>query len=208
MKNKILLGSLLSLILWPILAWAVFAVVANLSVVSNFYNSKFADYFLILSLVFAVGIPIAGSFFLAKYLEVNKKWILFFNLVGVISSVVLPYVYFLYVNPHPHSTSIYRNGRRIAVVRQLASALELYFNDNKKYPNSLQELVPNYIGVLGSFNSEGNLKPKDKVYCDPKEQYSYMVLDEGKSYSLKFCLPENDHEYKGGYHIESPEGLK
>lgn len=41
-----------------------------------------------------------------------------------------------------------RDSKRIQDLRQLQTALVLYYDDNTSYPNALSDLVPNYIRVL------------------------------------------------------------
>jgi prepilin-type N-terminal cleavage/methylation domain-containing protein len=41
-----------------------------------------------------------------------------------------------------------RDARRIADINTLKLSLEMYYNDNLKYPSSLGALVPNYMSVL------------------------------------------------------------
>lgn len=41
-----------------------------------------------------------------------------------------------------------RDARRIADIKTLQTALDLYYNDNYAYPTSLSSLVPNYVPVL------------------------------------------------------------
>mgnify|MGYP001794250670 CR=1 FL=1 len=135
--------------------------------------------------------------------------ILAITILVVISLVFLLFLHF-YLNPHPHDTSTYRNGRRLVLVRLLVRGLEIYFQDHKTYPNDLSELSPNYIVVsdMPSFSANGLLIPRSKTYCDPNEQYSYERINDGKSYLIKVCLPESDSEYTGGYHVAGPNGVK
>jgi hypothetical protein len=114
---------------------------------------------------------------------------------------------YLYLNPHPHDTSTYRNGNRLGKIRSLASSLELYFDDYKKYPETLDELFPKY-GKAEPFSANGILQPRSKVFCSPDEQYQYSPLNQNKNFIIVFCLPENSPQYAGGYHILSPDGIK
>lgn len=41
-----------------------------------------------------------------------------------------------------------RDSKRIQDVRQLQTALAIYYSDTNSYPNALTDLVPNYIRVL------------------------------------------------------------
>lgn len=73
-----------------------------------------------------------------------------------------------------------RDAKRLADVRQLASALELYFNDNNAYPAAYASLSPSYIGQLPTFPT-----PNDD--CDTTS-YVYTQGTGGSTYSLRFCV--------------------
>jgi Tfp pilus assembly protein PilE len=52
-----------------------------------------------------------------------------------------------------------RDAKRMADVRQMASALELYYNDKTSYPNSLKDLTVSYHEAhRGNCNLEKNLE--------------------------------------------------
>jgi prepilin-type N-terminal cleavage/methylation domain-containing protein len=41
-----------------------------------------------------------------------------------------------------------RDAKRIADIKTIQTALDLYYNDNYKYPTALSSLVPNYLPVM------------------------------------------------------------
>ena len=123
-------------------------------------------------------------------------------ILGAVLSGLLIYAFFL--NPSTYSTSTYRNGLRLRVVRQLSSALVLYFKENHKYPDSLNSLVPNYIGVISSFPILDIKKPS----CLVNEHYEYYSTNNGADYLITFCLPEKDYQYSAGYHLLNSAGIK
>ncbi len=75
-----------------------------------------------------------------------------------------------------------RDARRVADIRQLQLALELYNNDNNKYPSSLQALVPSYLPTQPQ-------DPTDKV------PYLYTLRSAG-SYTLKADLEAKNPSLK------------
>jgi Tfp pilus assembly protein PilE len=75
-----------------------------------------------------------------------------------------------------------RDAKRMADVRQMASALELYYNDKTSYPNSLKDLTPNYIGVIPT-----PPQPPDGTCTQEQNEYSYKKTATDK-YRLTFCL--------------------
>lgn len=94
-----------------------------------------------------------------------------------------------------------RDAKRLADVRQLASAAELYFNDNEHYPIDLEELVPTYIGVLPVVPT-----PQDGACTAEQNKYSYK--GSGKTYALSFCLGNTTGGYAPGPHVLSEQGIR
>ncbi len=72
-----------------------------------------------------------------------------------------------------------RDAKRLGDVRQLSSALELYFNDNNGYPGALASLTPSYIGQLPTF-------PGPTDGC-AQTTYNYSSAA-GSTYQLLFCV--------------------
>lgn len=92
--------------------------------------------------------------------------------------------------------------RRLADIRQLASALELYFNDNNSYPTGgLFQLAPNYITVVPS-------APTPAGGSCSQSQNSYTYYSSGSSYQLSFCLGASTSGYSAGVHVLSPAGIQ
>ncbi len=93
-------------------------------------------------------------------------------IIGLLASVVL-----LALNSARQKS---RDAKRLADVRQLSSALELYFNDNNGYPASLSSLVTNYMGQLPTFPT-----PSDS--CNTAS-YAYTGTSGASTYQLLFCV--------------------
>jgi type II secretion system protein G len=101
-------------------------------------------------------------------------------IIGLLASVVL-----LALNSARQKS---RDAKRLADVRQIASALELYFNDNNKYPATTEfgsggttPLVPGYLGALPTFPT-----PTDNCTTT---QYTYSAAASNAStYVLNFCI--------------------
>ncbi len=120
-------------------------------------------------------------------------------IIGLLASVVL-----LSLNSARAKS---RDAKRLADIRQLASALELYFNDSGAYPNSgggtPLALTPNYIGQLPS-----NPAPVNDGSCAVGTTYNYTQTASGASYSYSFCLGATTGGYAGGAHTLSPAGIQ
>lgn len=97
--------------------------------------------------------------------------------------------------------SLSRDAKRLADVRQLASAAELYFNDNEHYPTDLEELIPTYIGALPVVPT-----PQDGTCTAEQNKYSYK--GNGKTYALSFCLGNTTGGYSPGPHVLSEQGIR
>lgn len=97
--------------------------------------------------------------------------------------------------------SLSRDAKRLADVRQLASAVELYFNDNEHYPTDLEELIPTYVGALPVVPT-----PQDGTCAAEQNKYSYKGSD--KTYTLSFCLGNPTGGYTPGPHVLSEQGIR
>lgn len=94
-----------------------------------------------------------------------------------------------------------RDAKRLADVRQLASALELYFNDKSSYPKELKDMTPTYIGIIPTapLPPDGNCSLGDNTY-------NYKLIS-SSSYTLDFCLGAQTGGYEAGRHVLSPTGI-
>lgn len=113
------------------------------------------------------------------------------------------------------STQASRDSKRLADIRQVAAALELYFNDHNGYPPGNQgiplELTPLYLGVnptapvpadggcTNYFNTYWYEPTGEKTVTDGKTTYS--------SYQMTFCLGGNTGGYAAGIAKLTPQGI-
>lgn len=125
-------------------------------------------------------------------------------IIGLLASVVL-----LSLNSARAKS---RDAKRLADVRQIASALELYFNDFSGYPaatsNTPAALAPNYIGALptsptppdntctatGSGSNAYYYTASGTSFTSPKDNATTVY----PTYSLTFCLGANTGGYTDG----------
>jgi hypothetical protein len=94
-----------------------------------------------------------------------------------------------------------QDAKRLADVRQLASALELHFNDYGDYPNSLPALSPMYLGELPTAPT-----PPGRDCSEADNNYSYTYKGSG-NYELRFCLGEDTGGYGRGVRTLTPNGI-
>ncbi len=95
-----------------------------------------------------------------------------------------------------------RDAKRMADTRQIAAALELYYNDRQAYPGSLNELTPNYIGILPTAP-----KPQDGTCTAEQNEYKYTNMGKEK-YEFTFCLGNITSGYQAGPRTLSEAGIK
>ena len=105
-----------------------------------------------------------------------------------------------------------RDAKRVADVKQIQTALELYFNDKGRYPTSTEFA----IGSLFSTSSVGTSTymaviptaptPSDGTCAASDNNYSYLSSD-GSSYTLTFCVGGQTGSLKNGINTASPSGI-
>lgn len=141
-------------------------------------------------------------------------------IIGLLASVVL-----LALNSARAKS---RDAKRLADVRQLASALELAFNDAGGYPTCANCVVatPNAVMGTGSGNMSANtslgtftftptyigLIPTAPVppdgSCGANNSYQYAATQLGSNYTLSFCLGAATGGYSAGPHTLTPAGIQ
>ena len=94
------------------------------------------------------------------------------------------------------------NTGEISSVRQIMTALELYFADMTIYPSQLDQVMNDYIAPIP--------KPKNTTgECSGiREDFNYLQLEGGQGYSLEFCLTEDSGGLKQGKHKANPSGIE
>ena len=100
------------------------------------------------------------------------------------------------------NTPLEKDSRRLADIRQIASALELYFNDYNSYPPFLSVLAPTYIGALPNAPT-----PEDGSCTPVQNSYNYSYID-ANHYSLAFCLGGQTSNYSPGVRVLTEKGIK
>lgn len=98
------------------------------------------------------------------------------------------------------------DAQRIADIRQLQVALELYYNKFAKYPAQLIDLSRDpkiqYLYAIPT-------PPPPGEGCNEKQNaYLYRQLQKGSDYSLTFCLGGITGGLEPGVHSASPLGIK
>jgi prepilin-type N-terminal cleavage/methylation domain-containing protein len=107
-----------------------------------------------------------------------------------------------------------RDARRIADIRQIQTALELFYNDNNRYP------LPATASSTGPTGTDGNPSwntfipnwpaapsPSDGTCGSGDNAYTYTQTTNGNFYTLSFCLGAVTGGYSAGFHTASPSGI-
>ncbi len=146
-------------------------------------------------------------------------------IIGLLASVVL-----LALNSARAKS---RDAKRLADVRQLASAMELIFNDAGAYPtcggtacptgtpqvmggasgvirvdgNPVRNLTPTYFGLIPAAPT-----PPDNTSgsnCNATTNaYRYEASATGSGYTISFCLGDVTGGLNGGLHTLTPSGMQ
>ena len=128
--------------------------------------------------------------------KINKKGFTLIELLVVIAIIGLLATLSVIALNNARAKS--RDAKRVADVRQIQTALELYFNDNLGYPGSL---------VAGSSIGSGTTTymqivpapPTPPVFSAGQQQYTYTSSD-SNTYTLQYCLEGNVGSISSGCH--------
>ena len=104
-----------------------------------------------------------------------------------------------------------RDARRLADVRQVMTALELYYNDNGGYPDATAG-APTPTGGSPAFNTYLASYPTVPTPgCAGGNAYTYTssggTANKETTYLITFCLEGTAGGFVAGSHTASPAGL-
>ena len=99
-----------------------------------------------------------------------------------------------------------RDAKRIADIKQIQTALELYYQDNGQYPSTITDSIATSGNIyMQSFPTAPT--PADGDCTDTNNAYTYTVLGtENSSYSLTFCLGSQTNDLSAGVKEAIPGG--
>jgi uncharacterized protein (TIGR02145 family)/prepilin-type N-terminal cleavage/methylation domain-containing protein len=99
-----------------------------------------------------------------------------------------------------------RDAKRIADVKQIQTALELYFNDAGAYPAEVTSSITYGSNVyMATYPTAPT--PADDGCSDEENTYTYNQLDSGASYSIDFCLGSQTGGLIAGTKQATPGGI-
>ena len=96
-----------------------------------------------------------------------------------------------------------RDARRVSDIKQIQTALELYYNDKGDYPSSTASLSPAYMGTVPTAPTPFD----NSTDCSTaKNNYSYTYST--GSYTLTYCLGADTGGLVHGAGTATPQGIK
>jgi len=93
-----------------------------------------------------------------------------------------------------------RDSRRVSDVKQMQTALELYFNANNVYPNTFETGETFKTEAGGTVLMDPVPTPPEPDDCTDNT-YNYTVSDSNDSYCLEYCLGNDTGGIAGGDNI-------
>ena len=102
-----------------------------------------------------------------------------------------------------------RDARRVADIKQIQTALELYFNDAGVYPASVTSgsgII--YSGAVYMNSVPTAPTPVDTGCSTTTNAYTYVPRSSNASYTLSYCLGANTADILAGVHTATPAGIK
>jgi prepilin-type N-terminal cleavage/methylation domain-containing protein len=103
-----------------------------------------------------------------------------------------------------------RDAKRLADVRQIQTALELYYNDNNGYPVASSGAPsggdPAFSTYLTTYPAYPT--PSGPAPCDNNTAYTYTQTGSGTGYTILFCLEGTAGGMSAGDRTASQAGLQ
>ncbi len=106
-----------------------------------------------------------------------------------------------------------RNSRRVTDMKQIQTALELRYNEDKNYPPSGSldfgsgQITNEATTTVYMDKIPSNPQPRDDGTCTDSE-YSYDTTDANITYSLGYCVSGATGGVSKGDHTATPAGLE
>ena len=102
-----------------------------------------------------------------------------------------------------------RDAKRISDIKQIQTALEMYYNENNAYPTALTQLTTTTPPLLRTVPVAPT--PADSTACASANSYTYTadtgVVGVG-SYSLTYCLGAGTGSVTAGLKTATPAGIQ
>jgi len=105
-----------------------------------------------------------------------------------------------------------RDAKRIADIKQIQTALEMYYNDNNIYPSVLSQITTTTPPLMRSLPTEPT--PTDGTCTGAQNTYTYTFYAGGTNdtgsatYALTYCLGSATGNVSAGAKTASPAGIQ
>ena len=102
-----------------------------------------------------------------------------------------------------------RDARRVADIKQIQTALELYYNEMGEYPATVTSggIIAGTSAVY--MNSVPTAPtPIDTTTCTSFNTYTYVSASPYSTYTLRYCLGAATADISAGIHTATPAGIK
>ncbi len=106
-----------------------------------------------------------------------------------------------------------RDAKRVADIKQVSTALELFFNDNNRYPTAEEwntgKIYSTTTGATSTYMQiiPNAPTPADGNCGDNQNAIGYIPSSDGTSYSISFCLGGNTGTLASGPKCLTPGGI-
>jgi len=150
-------------------------------------------------------------------MTINKKGFTIIELLVVISIIgLLSTISVIALNGARKKS---RDAKRVGDMKQLQTSLELYFNDNSRYPSATGSLVLGSGDALvlcdAGFVANVSSCPQNKIYmslvpANPTpngSDYTYSTDANGTTYSVSYTLEEATGGITAGLHTMAPGSM-
>ncbi len=109
-----------------------------------------------------------------------------------------------------------RDAKRVSDIKQIQTALELYYADNNSYPDETSVVLGSSTAdVLSQYNgwdsSGSGTTYMGQVPSNPSPNgcaYTYNSVSSGSSYTITFCLEGTTGGLSSGTRTATPDGIE
>jgi type II secretion system protein G len=137
--------------------------------------------------------------------KINKKGFTLIELLVVIAIIGL--LSTLSVVSLNNAREKSRNAKRVSDIKNIQTALELYYNDNSTYPASLTFGTGSIASITGTYMTviPSNPTPRTDGTCTDTEYIYYR--DGAATYHIHYCLGSKTSDVEADWHHATPGGI-
>lgn len=145
--------------------------------------------------------------------KINKKGFTLIELLVVIAIIGL--LSTLAVVSLNNARSKSRDAKRISDIKQIQTALELYYTDNDGYPNTtefaeggpIDDVETTFMGTIPTAPTPFDSPSTGTACTEARNSYTYAAWSDNTSYTIYYCLGADTGGLSGGPRTATPSGL-